>query len=93
MIPTDLKILCDAPGCRRGVVHRREGFGDPCGFCGGRGSVSLASLCKRLDECESTMRKLFKPHRRMRSSVAARICRKLVDLVTPAAGQMEMFGT
>lgn len=87
----DLKIRCDAPGCRRGVVHGE--WPQPCPVCGGRGSFSLEALCEKIGECESTMRKLFRPHRKMRAKVAARICAKIVDLVTPpkASKQQEMF--
>jgi len=90
----DLAIRCDAAGCVRGVVHLPAGFGDPCQVCGGRGSISLGALCKHIGECESTMRKLFKPRRRMRAKVAARICGKLVDLVSPkwASKQGSLFG-
>lgn len=101
MISRDLKIRCDAPGCVRGVVHgRRDANGAaqswalPCLVCEGRGSVSLEALCKRIGECETTMRKLLKKRPpAMRAKVAARICGKLVDLMTPttASKQKEMF--
>jgi hypothetical protein len=90
----DLKIRCDAPGCVRGILHL-EGAADfpqPCSVCGGRGSFSLEGLCKRIGEHESTVRKLFRPNRRMRAKVAARICGKVVDLMAPQPSkQQEMF--
>lgn len=90
MIP--LAILCDAPGCIRGLVHRPTGFADPCKICLGRGSISLATLCKYLGENESTVGKLLRPHKRMRPRVAARICAKLVAITTSALPkQSELF--
>jgi hypothetical protein len=79
----DLQIACDAPGCIRGVVRGHSAFGDPCPVCVGRGSLSLATVCTYIQENESTVRKLLRPNRRMRPKVAARICAKLVALVTP----------
>jgi hypothetical protein len=93
------KIHCDAPGCVRGVVAGPKPFTDewatPCHVCLGYGSLSLESLCKRIGECPSTVAKLFKPHRKMRAKVAARITGKLCDLLSPPpvkpVKQQEMF--
>lgn len=75
-----MTIVCDAPGCVRGLVHRAGGWADPCKVCGGLGGVALGTLCKRINEHESTVRRLFKPTRRMRSKTAARILDKLLEV-------------
>lgn len=74
-------LTCDAPGCVRGLVHRAGGWADPCKVCGGSGGVALGTLCKRIGEHESTVRRLFKPKRKMRAKTCARIVGKIVDLV------------
>ena len=74
-------VTCDAPGCVRGLVHRDGGWADPCGVCGGAGGVPLGALCRRIGEHESTVRKLFKPRRRMRAKTASRIMGKILDVV------------
>jgi hypothetical protein len=85
-------IRCDALGCIRGIVHLRDGFGDPCKICGGAGELSLSALAKRIEENESTLRRILKPHRKMRVKVTARICAKLVDLIEPPKlKQPELF--
>jgi hypothetical protein len=75
-----MKITCDAPGCIRGLVHR-EAWADPCKFCSGQGFITLAELCRRLGENESTVRKLLRPHRKMRSKTAARLLEKIHELI------------
>lgn len=91
----DLRIRCDL--CVRGIVQSpipgsRHTWPDACKICRGRGSLSLATLCKYIDENESTVAKLFKPNRRMRSSVCARICGKLMKIVDPPKPkQPELF--
>jgi hypothetical protein len=90
----DLAIRCDAPGCRRGVIWSETFQHYPCPLCEGRGSISLEAMCRRIGEHDSTVRKLLKPRARMRPKVAARICSKLVDLVSPPTKktkQQEMF--
>ena len=77
-------VACDAPGCVRGLVHRDAGWADPCKVCGGAGGVPLGTLCRRIGEHESTVRKLLKPGRRMRPKVAARIMGKILDVVAVA---------
>ena len=72
-------IACDAPGCVRGLIHRAGGWADPCKFCGGIGAVSLAEVCRRIGENESTVRRLLRPRYRMRPKVAARILDKLLE--------------
>jgi hypothetical protein len=74
-------VTCDAPDCVRGVVHRGD-WGDPCKFCKGLGKISLAELCRRIDEWESTVEGLTRPERRMRARTAARILDKLLR-ITP----------
>ena len=74
-------IVCEAPGCVRGVVHRAAGWGDPCRFCRGLGGVSLTELCRRINEHESTVVRILKPDRRMRARTAARILDKLLEIV------------
>jgi hypothetical protein len=74
-------LLCDATGCVCGLVHRAGGWADPCKVCGGAGGVPLGTLCRRIVEHESTVRKLLKPGRRMRSKVTARIMGKILDVV------------
>ena len=64
-------LTCDAPGCVRGLVHRAGGWADPCKVCGGSGGVALGTLCKRIGEHESTVRRLFKPKRKMRAKTCA----------------------
>jgi len=88
-------IVCDAAGCVRGIVHLVDGFGDPCKICGGAGKLSLSTVAKRIDENESTLRKVWKTvlsdstghltrsRHKMRVKVAARICAKLVSLTAP----------
>jgi hypothetical protein len=73
-------VVCDAPECVRGLVHRDGGWADPCKFCGGVGHVSFASICRMINEHESTMRKLLKPKKRMRARTAARILDKLIAI-------------
>ncbi len=75
-------VACDAPGCVRGLVHRAGGWADPCKVCGGAGGVALGTLCKRIGECESTVRRLLRPGRRMRSRTTSRIMEKILDLIT-----------
>lgn len=74
-------VVCDANGCVRGLVHRAGGWADPCKVCGGSGGVPLGTLCNRIGEHESTVRKLLKPGRRMRPKVTARIMGKILDVV------------
>lgn len=74
-------IACDAPGCVRGLVHRAGGWADPCKLCEGLGVVSLAAICKRIGEHESTVRRLTRPRCRMRPKVAARILDKLLEVL------------
>lgn len=73
-------IACTAPGCVRGLVHRAEGWADPCKVCDGLGSITLAELCRRIDENESTMVRLIRG-RPMRAKTCARIAGKLADLL------------
>jgi hypothetical protein len=73
-------IACAASGCVRGLVHRAGGWADPCKFCGGLGGITMAELCRRIDEYESTVIGLFKPERRMRSKTAFRILNKLLEV-------------
>jgi hypothetical protein len=77
-----MMVTCDAPGCVRGLVHRAGGWADPCGVCGGAGGVPLRTLCRRIGEHESTVRKLLKPWRRMRPRVTARIMEKILAVVS-----------
>ena len=72
-------IRCDAKGCVRGVVHRGD-FGEMCKFCLGKGAISLGDLACNIGECESTLRKLLRPHRAMRASVCARIVEKITEV-------------
>jgi len=74
-------LLCDATGCVRGLVHRAGGWADPCKVCGGAGGVPLGTLCRRIGEHESTVRKHVKTGRRMRPKVTARIMGKLLEMV------------
>ena len=74
-------LICDAPGCVSGLVHRAGGWADPCKVCGGAGGVPLGTLCKRIGEYETTVRRLFKPGARMRAKTASRIAEKIVNLV------------
>jgi hypothetical protein len=91
MIP-DLSIICDAPRCVRGLVRNASEWPEACPFCGGRGSVSFRSVCKRIGEHDSTVRRVLKPKSRMRPKVAARICNKLVELYEPPkTKQKELF--
>ena len=76
----DLAIQCDL--CVRGVVHYGD-WGLTCKFCSGRGSFTLAHLCRALGENESTVRKLLKPRRKMRVKTAYRIFLKLMDIIEP----------
>lgn len=92
----DLYFVCDAYGCVRGLV--KTGGNDwpvPCPVCKGRGSISLAKLCKRIGEHESTVRRILQRRARSRSKVAARICGKVVDLLATYSKtktkQTEMF--
>ena len=78
-----MNIACDASGCVRGLVHRDGGWADPCRICGGSGAVPLGTLCRRIGEHESTVRRLLKPRARMRSKVAARIMGKILEVVGP----------
>lgn len=100
-----LAITCDAPGCVRGIVAARNtsDFGSPCAICGGFGSLSLDTLCRLLQENDSTVGKLLSgrrvlragepaPGTRMRAKVAARICGKLVDLAMPRAVLVPIAG-
>ena len=85
-------IICDARGCVRGIIHRAEGFGDPCKVCSGAGRLSLSTIAKRIGENESTLRKILKPHRKMRVKVTARICGKIVELIeSTKPKQSELF--
>jgi hypothetical protein len=72
-------IACEVPTCVRGLVHRAGGWADPCQFCGGLGGITLAELCRRINEHESTVARIFKPDRRMRARTAARILDKLLE--------------
>lgn len=74
-------MICDARGCVRGLVHRAEGWADPCRVCGGSGVLRLATLCRSIDEHESTVRRLLKPKAKMRPRVAARILDKIVKVI------------
>jgi hypothetical protein len=74
-------IHCDAPGCIRGLVREGE-WGRPCNVCGGRGGFSVYAVSKRLEEDDGTLRRILDPSKRMRPKTAARICAKIVDLVT-----------
>ncbi|MDD1677637.1 MAG: hypothetical protein LUO93_00440 [Methanomicrobiales archaeon] len=76
----DLYILCDL--CTRGIVHNSP-WGEPCKVCLGRGSLTLARVCRLLGENESTVVKLLKPRRRMRVKTAARLLDKLCELIEP----------
>jgi ribosome-binding protein aMBF1 (putative translation factor) len=81
---------CDAPGCVRGVVHAGA-FGEPCNVCGGRGSVSLAELARRLDEDEAIIKRLT-TKRKMRPKTCQRLLDKLLAIVAPAPKkQSELF--
>ena len=71
-------FACDAPGCVRGLVHLPGGWADKCNRCGGAGGISLAELCRRIGEHDSTVRRLLRPSRRMRARTAARILDKLL---------------
>lgn len=71
---------CGAPDCVRGLVHRAGGWADPCKFCRGLGGITLAELCRRIDEYESTVSRIFDPERRMRPRTAFRILEKLLRL-------------
>ena len=73
-------VKCDVAGCVRGLVHRGE-WADPCPFCGGAGYVSWEALAERLGECVSTLRKLDRPHRKMRAKTAARLVEKIMEVV------------
>ena len=72
-------ITCDATGCVRGIVHS-SAFGEPCKVCDGAGSLSLAEVCRRIDEWESVVTRILK-NKPVRVHTAARICAKLVDMV------------
>ncbi len=92
----DLAIVCDAPGCVRGLIRNMihgDDWPQACRVCGGRGSISIEALCKRIGECDTTVRRVLKQRTRMRPKVAARICGKLIDLIEPPkeTKQKEMF--
>lgn len=74
-------IRCDAPNCTRGLIHRPEGFADPCPVCRGTGELTLARVCALLEENPSTVVKLLKPRRRMRAKTAARLLDKILALL------------
>ena len=76
----DLYLPCDL--CVRGIV-RTSPWGEPCRVCLGRGSLTLARVCKLLGENPSTVVKLLKPRRRMRLKTAARLLEKLCALIEP----------
>lgn len=78
-------VACDAPGCVRGLVHRAGGWADPCRVCYGLGGITFSALCRRIGEHESTVKKLFKPGRRMRPKVTARIMGKILDVIAVPA--------
>ena len=76
-------LKCDAPNCRRGLVHLRGGFGDPCTICNGRGELHLAEVARLLDENEATLAKVLKPHGRMRVKACRRILDKVAAVLWP----------
>jgi len=76
-----LLIACDAPKCVRGLVHLADGFADPCKVCGGLGWFTPGGLARRIGENEDTFTR-FMRNRRMRPKTTARICAKLVELVS-----------
>lgn len=87
-----LRIECDAPGCRRGLVNYDLGWTklQPCPVCGGLGSLSLHAVCELIGEHETTVAKLLNG-KRMRPKVAARICKRLTELVSMKGKQPELF--
>jgi hypothetical protein len=74
-------VQCDAPGCVRGLVHRSDGWADPCKLCEGTGVVSMATLCRLIGEVPGTVSKLNQPRRRMRVKTCTRILEKLAQLL------------
>ena len=74
-------IRCDAPGCVRGLVHRAEGWADPCSVCKGAGELTVAEICRRIDENEGTIARLIRG-RKMRSRTLFRLAGKLAELCT-----------
>ena len=74
-------IACTAPGCVRGLVHLQQ-WANPCKVCNGAGSLSVAEVCRRIGEDESTFTRLLK-NRPMRAKTCARIAGKLADLLSP----------
>jgi hypothetical protein len=80
--PDTVCVDCDAVDCRHGLIWGEE-WHRPCPTCGGLGYFTVWSLSRRIDECDATMKRVLEPTTRMRPKVAARICGKLVDLVTP----------
>ena len=81
-------FTCDAPGCVRGLLHVGD-WAEPCKFCSGKGSLTLAELARKLDETEETLARLSKLRRKMRVSTCQRIFKKLMQIIEPK--QKELF--
>lgn len=79
-----MTFTCDAPGCRKGLVHLPSGFADPCPVCKGTGQLSFAEVCRLLDVDENTLRRFLRPDQRSRLSTCTRIlnaCLKITELI------------
>jgi excinuclease UvrABC ATPase subunit len=76
-------ILCDAPGCIRGILRpmQTSAFGNPCPICQGAGQLRLVDVARILDEDEAMVRRLMRPHRKMRVKTCQRILDKLAEVL------------
>jgi hypothetical protein len=80
-------IVCDAPGCRAGVVHVGD-WGEPCKTCGGLGFLHVAALARLIDESEATLTKIMRLKGNMRPKVCKRILDKICKIVWPRQPQL-----
>jgi hypothetical protein len=66
-------MICDAPGCRRGLIHVATKWADPCPICKGSGRLTLADVSRLLGETPAILTKLSKMRGRMRPKTCVRI--------------------
>jgi hypothetical protein len=85
-------IVCDAPGCRRGIVHLPGAWGDPCKHCKGTGVYTISSLARLLGDREDVIRRLLR-NKPVRQRTAQRVLVAVMKVLEPwnTHKQKELF--
>lgn len=77
-----ISFVCDAPGCRRGIVRVGE-WGRQCHYCVGLGTLSVKRMASILQVNEDTLRAFLRPDHNPRQATCQRILDAAIGILEP----------